>query len=376
MIFRSALTLKLFTSRKYGSIIAAPSFGLPESIGGKRNWDYRYTWIRDSAFTMNSFIKMGYYNEAEAFVNWLAQRAKKRKKPQPIQPLYCINGDNTPDEMILEHFEGYKGSKPVRVGNNAHKQIQLDIFGKIMDAIYLYNLHVGMLSYNVWEELIEIINWTSENWQRKGESIWEVRGGKHEFLFSRIMCWVAIDRGIRIASNNGFPCPLEHWRTVRDLIHKNIYEEFWDEEIESFVQYKGSKTVDASTLLMPLVRFISPDEPRWISTLKRIEEELTDDFFVHRYKTGKAAPDGMDGNEGTFSVCTFWLIQCLAQVGEVKKARHYLEKIFTYSNHLGLYAEELGKNGEQLGNFPQAFTHLGLINAVLDLDKKLSEKNY
>ncbi|HET7624735.1 MAG TPA: glycoside hydrolase family 15 protein [Verrucomicrobiae bacterium] len=371
MVNRSALTLKMLTSARHGSIVAAPTFGLPEEMGGVRNWDYRYTWIRDASFTLYALMRLGYMGEATAFMRWIEERCTELKPGTPLQVMYGIDGSHDLTESQLKHFEGYKKSSPVRIGNGAYDQLQLDIYGELMDSVYIYNNAGEPISYDFWVNLTRLIDWVCENWQKPDEGIWEVRGGRHEFLYSRVMCWVAIDRGIRLAQKRSFPAPLRKWYEIRDEIYRDVYESFWDPELKSFVQYKGGKAVDASTLLMPLVKFIGPNDPRWRSTLKVINEQLVEDSLVYRYNVMKGADTGFPGREGSFSMCSFWNVECLARAGDLKQARFFFEKTLGYANHVGLYSEELGLNGELLGNFPQAFTHLGLISAAYYLDHKL-----
>jgi GH15 family glucan-1,4-alpha-glucosidase len=372
IVNRSALVLKLLTSYNYGSIVAAPTFSLPESIGAKRNWDYRYTWIRDASFTVYALLRLGYTRETGAFINWVEKLCQDIKGQNRLGIMYSIDGHRQLEESILEHFEGYEGSSPVRIGNNAYGQLQLDIYGELMDSVYLYNRHGEPISYDFWKDLEKQIDWLAGNWNQPDEGIWEVRGGKKHFLYSRLLCWVAFDRAIKIAESRSFPLnPL--WRKERDFIFNQIFTDFWDNEKQAFVQYPGAATVDASTLLMPLVRFISPKDPRWLSTLKEIEKELVSDSLVYRYRPDLAAPDGFVSHEGTFSMCTFWYVECLSRSGQLEKARFYFEKMLGYANHLGLYSEQLGFQGEHLGNFPQAFTHLGLISAAYNLDQQLND---
>ena len=371
MVNRSALTLKLLVSQRHGSLVAAPTFGLPEVIGGVRNWDYRYTWIRDASFTIYALMRLGYTEEAAAFNHWIEQRCRELNPDGSLQIMYGIDGRHELPEQSLDHLSGYRDSRPVRIGNGAWDQLQLDIHGELMDSVYLYDKWGKPIGHDLWMNLVRLVNWVCENWRRSDEGIWEVRGGRQEFLYSRLMCWVAIDRGIRIARKRSFPAPLVQWIEMRDTIYRDIYTEFWDDKKESFVQHKGSQTVDASCLLMPLVKFISPNDRRWLSTMKAVERELVEDSLVHRYRIGHSAPDGLPGQEGTFCMCTFWYAECLARSGDPLQGRFIFEKMLGYANHVGLYAEELGPAGEHLGNFPQAFTHLGLISAAHALDRTL-----
>lgn len=373
MVHRAALTLKLLTSQKYGSMVAAPTFSLPEEIGGRRNWDYRFTWIRDASFTLYALIRLGYTDEAGAFMRWIEARCNDLNPDGSLQVMYALDGHKTLTEIDLSHLEGYKNSKPVRIGNGAYNQLQLDIYGELMDAVYLYNKYGEPISIDLWNNLTRLLNWVCENWQRKDEGIWEVRGGQQEFLYSRLMCWVALDRGVRLSLKRSFPAPLIRWTSIRDKIYGDIIKNFWNPEMKAFVQHQGSNTLDASSLLMPLVKFISPTDPRWLSTLEAIGKELVDDSLVYRYKIGHAASDGIEGGEGTFNMCSFWYVECLARAGDTKQARFMFEKMLGYANHVGLYAEELGSDGRQLGNFPQAFTHLGLISAAYSINRNLSQ---
>lgn len=371
---RSALTLKLLTSRTYGSIVAAPTFGLPETIGGARNWDYRYTWIRDASFTLYALIRLGYTEEAAAFMRWIEARCGELAPDGALQVMYGIDGRHDAREETLPHFEGYRRSSPVRIGNDVCDQLQLDIYGELMDSVYLYDKYGQPISHDLWSNLVRLIDWVCGNWRRKDASIWEIRGNPQEFLFSRVMCWVAVDRGIRIARKRSLPAPLERWHGVRDAIYRDVFEGFWDARRGTFVQHKGGISLDAATLLMPLVKIVSPRDPRWLSTLAETEKTLVDDSLVYRYReSAGAAADGIGGPEGTFTMCSFWFVECLSRAGDVQKARFFFEKMLGYANHLGLYSEELGPSGEHLGNFPQAFTHLGLISAAYQLDLRLSE---
>ncbi len=369
---RSALTLKLLISQVYGSMVAAPTFGLPEVIGGERNWDYRYSWIRDSAFMVYALIRLGFTSEAEDYLDWIRHCVKDLNPDGSLQIVYRLDGGEVMEERHLDHLEGYKGSSPVRIGNQAYQQLQLDIYGELLDAVYLVNKYGSPISHDMWNRVRRMVTYVIDHWQEPDEGIWETRGGKRHFLFSRLMCWVAVDRALRLAGKRSFPAPNQMWKGVRDEIYEDIHENFWDEEKGAFVQYKGGKALDASSLLMPLVRFISPTDPRWLSHLKAVEEELVYDSLVYRYSP-EVSPDGLEGEEGTFSICTFWYVECLSRAGQLQKARFYFEKMLGYANHLGLYAEELSPQAEHLGNFPQAFTHLALISAAYDLDRRLSQ---
>ncbi len=372
MVNRSALTLKLLTSHTHGAIVASPTFGLPEELGGERNWDYRFTWIRDASFTLYGLMRLGYTSEAAAFMRWIEQRCHELNPDGSLQLMYALDGSHELTERVLPHFEGYRKSAPVRIGNGAAGQLQLDIYGELMDSVYLYDKYGEPISYDFWTQLTRLIEFVCDNWQRPDEGIWEVRGGKQEFTYSRVMCWVAVDRAIRLAQKRSFPAPLDRWHKIRDEIYNDVQLNHWNSKLQAFVQHKGSNTVDASCLLMPLVRFIGPTDPRWLSTLKAIEESLVEDSLVFRYNAGLASSDGLSGREGTFSMCSFWYVECLSRAGDLQKARFIFEKNLGYANHLGLYSEELGPRGQHLGNFPQAFSHLALISAAFDLDKRLS----
>jgi GH15 family glucan-1,4-alpha-glucosidase len=371
-VHRSALTLKLLTSRPHGSIVASPTFGLPENIGGGRNWDYRYTWIRDSSFALYGLMRLGYTGEAEAFMRWVMARVDELEPDGSLQIMYGIDGRHALPEETLPHLEGYMGSRPVRIGNAAYTHLQLDIYGELMDAVYLYDKYGSPIPHDVWRNIVRLIDWICIHWREQDEGIWEVRGGRQEFLYSRVMCWVAIDRAIRLAAKRSFPAPLARWHDVRDTIYRDVYERFWDPTRRVFVQAAGSKALDAASLLMPLIRFVSPTDPRWLSTLHAIEQDLVSDSLVYRYRLGDGYTDGLTGQEGTFSMCSFWYVECLSRMGDLHKARFFFEKMLGYANHLGLYGEELGPQAQHLGNFPQAFTHLALISAAFDLDRRLS----
>jgi GH15 family glucan-1,4-alpha-glucosidase len=372
MVNRSALTLKLLTSQQHGSIVAAPTFGLPESIGGGRNWDYRYCWIRDSSFVLYGLMRLGFTDEAAAFMRWVMARGQELGPDGSLQIMYGIDGRRELPEETLPHLEGYMGSRPVRIGNAAYRHLQLDIYGELLDSVYLYDKYGSPISHDGWMSIAQLIDWVCQHWRQPDEGIWEVRGGRQEFLYSRVMCWVAIDRAIRLATKRSFPAPLGRWHEVRDTIYRDIYERFWDPGQQAFVQHAGATALDAAALLMPLVRFVSPTDPRWVSTLRGIERDLVSDSLVYRYRLDPRFSDGLTGQEGTFSMCSFWYVECLSRMGDLHKARFVFEKMLGYASHLGLYGEELGPQAQHLGNFPQAFTHLALISAAYDLDRRLS----
>jgi GH15 family glucan-1,4-alpha-glucosidase len=367
-VIRSLITLKALTFAPTGGIVAAPTTSLPESLGGSRNWDYRYCWLRDATMTLEALIRSGYTEEAEAWRRWLIRAVAG--SPEDIQIMYGVAGERRLSEWEIDWLPGYEGARPVRVGNAAVSQLQLDVPGEVMDSLYIARKGGLQPAESVWAMQQALLTYLETRWGLPDEGLWEIRGASKHFVHSKVMCWVAFDRGVRMVEEFGQPGPVEHWRRIRDRIHHDVLEYGYDPERNTFTQSYGSRDLDAALLLIPQVGFLPPDDPRVVGTVAAVHRELAEDGFVRRYPVTEqgVSSDGLTGGEGAFLACSFWLADALRLVGREDEARAQFERLLALRNDVGLLAEEYDPRVKrQVGNFPQAFSHVPLIRTAYDL---------
>jgi len=367
----SSRVLKGLTFRPTGAIVAAPTTSLPETVGGERNWDYRYSWIRDASLTLEALYIGACSDEAEEFISFMTSAAGGRAGEGSLQIMYGIGGEHDLSERTLGHLRGWRDSAPVRVGNGAWDQVQLDVYGELLGALHLYRERLGDLHPEIQAFVADLADTAARRWTETDSGMWEMRGAPRHHLSSKVLCWTALDRAVKLAPQLGMHAKVAEWERARDEIRAAILERGWSEARQAYAQSFDSDELDAAQLLMPILGFLPADDPRMRSTIEAIARDLTEDGLVLRYRNEEGLnEDGLTGEEGTFVICSFWLVSCLAKAGELDRAEALFDQLAGYANDLGLLAEEIDTaNGEQLGNFPQAFSHIGLITAAWEIDK-------